>query len=105
VKLKYWEKRLSQCKFVHHKSDMDLHGGESVPPQWRPETVWVTAHHQSRHTTSHVICLSSTSDWLRPVLPFHSCHTLQYTTVADTLQPAELSELHFCCFYFAYGSI
>jgi len=31
-------------------------------------------------------------------------HTLQYPTVADTVQPAELSELHFCRFYFVYGS-
>jgi len=30
---------------------------------------------ESRHTTSHVICLSSTSDWLRPAPPLPSCHT------------------------------
>jgi hypothetical protein len=35
-KPKYSWKNLSQCHFVHHKSNMDWPGIEPEPPQWQP---------------------------------------------------------------------
>jgi hypothetical protein len=32
VKQKHWEKNLSQCDFIQHKSNMDCLGIEPMPP-------------------------------------------------------------------------
>jgi len=71
---KYKEKSLYQCKFVHHKSDMDFHGSESVPPQWRPENVWVTEHHQPRHMSIINLRLTQASSAF-PQLSLSHTHT------------------------------
>lgn len=42
---KYWERNLSKCHFVRHKSHMDRLGTERRPPQWtgRRLTAWALA--------------------------------------------------------------
>jgi len=38
VKQKYWEKSLSHCDIVQHKSNMDCPGMEPLPLRVRPAT-------------------------------------------------------------------